>query len=332
MIEFLSDKSWLAPQIDFLLFLQNIRTTNFPMFDNLFLSITKIGEFWVPALVSAIVYWVIDMKAGIYLFSLSSYNVFVAQIFKMVACVYRPWVLSDKIQPVKKALALAFGYSFPSGHSAQAASLLGGLAFLIREKLLASILLVALVFAVGFSRMWLGVHTPQDVIVGLLIGFSLVFILNYVINWAEENKNRYLYLIGITNFMVLLILLYICYFNSYPVDYINGEILVNPYSSIKATVWCYGYVCGILNGAFLCRRYFPFDTKLLNLKTKFLKAALGSLFLIVLMKFSMIFLTGEGYNFKVAFIIPFLCGLFVTAIYPYVFDKFKNLAKILTKN
>ncbi len=321
MIEFLSNSNWINPQIDFLLALQNIRNVHFGMFDNLFLSITIIGEFWLPALICAIIYWCIDVKSGIFMFSLSCYNVLLSQLFKMIACVYRPWVLSDKMQPVKKALTLAIGYSFPSGHSAQASALLGGLAFLLRKKILFSILLVLFVFLVGFSRLWLGVHTPQDVIVGLLIGFFLVFILNYVINWAEKNKTRYLYLMGVTNIAILVILIYICYFNSYPIDYVNGKLLVNPYSSIKATVWCYGYIGGILNGIFLCRKFFPFEVNSLSLKTKFLKGIVGGTCLILLFKLSMLFLTTACYSFKIVFLAPFLCGFFITAIYPYLFSK-----------
>lgn len=320
MIECLSNNNWLMPQIDCLLYLQNLRVCHFSMFDNLFLSITIIGEFWLPTLICAIVYWCVDLKSGIYLFSLSAYNVFFAQLFKMMACVYRPWVLSDKMHPVSKAVTFAKGYSFPSGHSAQASALLGGIAWLLRKKFLVAILLILLVLTVGFSRMWLGVHTPQDVVIGLLIGFSLIFILNAIINWAERNTNRYLYLSGITNFFIIVALVYICYINSYPLDYINGELLVNPHNSILTTIWCYGYVAGILNGAFLCRRFFPFNPNSNSIITRLIVAVIGSILVIFLLKFAAIFLICD-HGFKLAFIVSFACGLIITAIYPYIFLK-----------
>lgn len=328
MIEFLSNSDWISPQIDFLLILQNIRVSHFNMFDNLFLSITAIGEFWLPTLICALVYWCVDFKSGIYLFSLSAYNVFFAQLFKMIACVYRPWVLSDKIQPVKKALALAIGYSFPSGHSAQASALLGGIALLVRKKIFISILLVILVLIVGFSRLWLGVHTPQDVVIGLLIGFSLVFILNSMINWAEKNTNRYLYIFGVTNILILIALIYICYFNSYPIDYVNGKLLVNPYGSIHTTVWCYGYIAGILDGIFICRRFFPFNPHEYSLKTKITKAIIGSIVAFTLVKFASQFLTSGDYNFKITFMVPFICGIFITAVFPYIFYRIKIIKNV----
>ena len=74
MIESLSNPEWINPQIDFLLFLQNIRLNCSDIIDKFFLSITIFGEFWLPTLICAIVYWCIDFKAGIYLFSLEGFN------------------------------------------------------------------------------------------------------------------------------------------------------------------------------------------------------------------------------------------------------------------
>ena len=323
MIEHLSNECWINTQIDFLLFLQNIRTSHFNYLNDLFLSITIIGEFWLPTVICAIVYWCIDLKAGIYLFSLSSINMFFAHLFKMLACVYRPWVLSEKIHPVDKAIALAAGYSFPSGHSAQASALLGGLAFLNRKKVWLAVLLVLFVFLVGFSRMWLGVHTPQDVIVGFLIGFSLVFILNSVINWAEKNPNRYLYLLGLLNTAIILVLIYICYFNCYPMDYVNGKLLVDPHHSVQVSIYCFAYVSGVLSGAFLCRRYFPYNPKDGSIKERFSRGIIGAAIVIILFKLAMKYLFCGACDFKIVFLLSFLSGFFITAIYPFIFSKIK---------
>jgi len=323
MIEFLTNNSWLSPQIDFLLFLQNLRVSHFSMFDNFFLSVTIIGEFWLPLTICAIVYWCIDFKSGIYLFSLSSFNVYFAHLIKMIACVYRPWVLSDKIKPVQKAIALAAGYSFPSGHSSQASAILGGLAFLLRKKVLISILLILYVLLVGFSRMWLGVHTPQDVVVGFLIGFSLVFVTNFIINWAEKNKDRYLYLFSAVNLLIILALIYICYFNTYPSDFVNGELLVNTRHSIQTVVFCYGNISGLLSGLFLCRRFFPFNPKDVSIKRRLIRGIIGATIIIISFKFGVINLFCKECDFKIVYFFSFLEGFFVTAIYPLIFSKMR---------
>lgn len=325
MIDCLSNPDWINPQIDVLLFLQKIRLGLPEVIDKLFLSITIFGEFWLPTIICAIVYWCVDFKAGVYLFSLESINVFLAHLFKMLACVYRPWILDNRIQPSKLAVAFAKGYSFPSGHSVMSSSVLGGLAYVLRKKKLISVLLVCLVLLVGFSRLWLGVHTPQDVICGLTIGFILVFALNPLINWAEKDKNRYLYLLGIINILVVLALIYVYYFNTYRMDYVSGELLVDPQKLKYNSVIVYSYALGLLNGCFLCRRFFMFEPKEVSVKRRILRGFLGILAVILLLKYVLEYFIMNVADLKSGVISMFLTGLFVTLIYPVIFTKIKKL-------
>ncbi len=325
MIEFLSDESWIRPQIDFLLYLQNIRMQHSEIFNRLFLSVTAIGEYWLPSLICAIYYWGISAKEGTCLFSLCGFSFLFNQFFKMLACVYRPWVLSDKIVPVESATTYARGYSFPSGHSSMAASVVGGLAFILRHKIVWSILLILLVLVVGFSRLWLGVHTPQDVCAGLLTGLFLVFLANFLINRAEKNKNGYLYLLAVINILAVAALIYICYFNQFPRDYVNGELLVNPDRAVRSTIICYGYSLGIINGAFLCRRFFPFDAKAGDIKTRIIRCLVGTILLMFLLICPLEICFRGNLNYKLIFLFPLLMGLCITAGYPLVFSKIKFL-------
>ncbi|WP_150268479.1 phosphatase PAP2 family protein [Paenibacillus tepidiphilus] len=70
-------------------------------------------------------------------------------------------------------LAEAAGYSFPSGHSMAAFTLYGVLAYLLwrhtrsrKERLLLILFAVLMTLGIGWSRIYLGVHYPSDVIGG----------------------------------------------------------------------------------------------------------------------------------------------------------------------
>ncbi len=81
----------------------------------------------------------------------------------------------------------AGSYSFPSGHTnfafATATSL--SLAF---PKWYIVVPAYAYAAAVGYSRMYLGVHYPSDVLVGALIGIGSSFLTFHAQKWIHKNK------------------------------------------------------------------------------------------------------------------------------------------------
>ncbi len=325
MIDCLSCPAWINPQIDFLLFLQNIRVHYPEAWDKFFLSVTIFGEFWLPTLICAIVYWCLDFKAGIYLFTLESFNIFLTHLFKMIACVYRPWVLSTRIQPSALAIPLAKGYSFPSGHSAMSSSVLGGCAYLLRKNKILCAFLVCLILLVGFSRLWLGVHTPQDVVCGLSIGLILIFAGNYIINWAQKDKNRYMYLLTAINILSILILVYLNCFNTYRTDYISGELLVDPQKLKYVTLVVYAFSLGIINGCFLCAKFCPFNPKDASVIRRIARGITGSIFLILMSQFIVKPIIINIIDIKIGVTLMFLVGLSVTLFYPLIFTRLNKI-------
>ena len=328
MIDCLSNPNWISPQIDFLLFLQQYRVGILEHFDKFFLSITTFGEYWFPSLLAAIVYWCIDFRAGIYLFSLEGINALLSHLLKMIACVYRPWVLDSRINPSELAVPYAKGYSFPSGHSSMSSSVIGGLAYLLRKHKVICTLLIGLVLLIGFSRMWLGVHTPQDVIGGFSIGLILIFAINKIINLAEQNKKIYWYFLGIINVLTVLSLIYVCYFNTYRMDYINGELLVDPKQSIYLTFVIFGYGLGLINGCFLCRLLCPFEIKDIPIKTRVLRGVIGGLGIFVLLKLAFNYIIMNTFPMRYAILGTFLIGITITLFYPLIFTCVEKILKL----
>ena len=331
MLEFLTSPNWLNPQIDFVVYLQNIRMQIGPIFDDFLIWISRFGEIEFPLIFICMIYWCFDFKSGLYLFSLNALGIFAGQFLKMTACIYRPWVLSDSIRPVEAAFKNAGGYSFPSGHSQLAASNWGGMAFIVAKKnKILSLFLIFLILLVGFSRLYLGVHIPQDVCAGLLIGLVLIFAINALINYCEKNKNRYLYLLCIVNILIGLFLWYVIA-KDYPIDYVNGKLLVNPHKAISNSVIYAGWISGIISGVCLCARFFPFDPKSVSKKTRAIRGIVG-----LILAFSILPLVQYTFDnhmrFRYAFSLIFAIGFVLTAVYPFIFTRLEGLSKVIQKS
>ena len=117
-------------------------------------------------------YWNKDKRAGLYTLVAYYFCMVFTPLIKLTACVYRPWIRDSRIVPAGNAIETATGYSFPSGHTSTAAPLAGGMAVTFWKDKKTRWLSVVLVFCVlltGFSRNYLGVHTPQDVFVAICL-------------------------------------------------------------------------------------------------------------------------------------------------------------------
>ncbi len=156
----------------FLWLLEKIRT---PLLDDLMQFITYFGQEMVIIAVICTLYWCVDKRFAYLL----GFNYFTAglcvQVLKITFRVPRPWILDPDFHAVKSALPGATGYSFPSGHTQGATSLFFPLALRSQRKGM-KILYVLAFILIGFSRMYLGCHTPKDVLVsmGLSMGIALI--------------------------------------------------------------------------------------------------------------------------------------------------------------
>jgi len=89
-------------------------------------------------------------------------------LIKLIIARPRPQVLN---------LVAENGYSFPSGHAMVATGFYGLLIYIIHKKMknkiiktLSIIMLAVLIFLIGLSRIYLGVHYATDIIGGFVIG------------------------------------------------------------------------------------------------------------------------------------------------------------------
>ena len=177
--------------MEFLRFLESIRT---PVGDALMSFITLFGEETLFIVLALVFFWCVDKKRGYYLLFTCFTGTICIQFLKMTFRIPRPWVLDPNFTIVESAREAATGYSFPSGHTQCAAGLWGGIARSAKKRAV-QIGGVVLLLLVGLSRMYLGVHTPLDVLVSL--GIAAVVILGlYWVVYLGFDKPKRIYIAG----------------------------------------------------------------------------------------------------------------------------------------
>lgn len=310
--------TWLNWQIDYLLFLQCFRDSSGHIFDRFFLFITTFGEITIPIFIICSLYWAINKKAGQFLLWNYLFGFITNQLVKVSACIYRPWILDSRIKPLAAAIPAATGYSFPSGHTAGAMSVWGGLAVSFWKNKWVRYISIAIVLCVMFSRNYLGVHTPQDVVVSFLLSCFVLYGTYKLINWEEQDKNRDLIVLGTVFTVTVLTVLYI-YLKNYPIHYLFGKILYDPNPIKTDSLLRSGFLLGAFTGWILEKRFIIFNPETGTNIKKVLRVIVGLIL--------MVGLHNCGQNcgdmgILYGFVQHFIMGLFITCLYPFLIKRF----------
>ena len=244
--------------IQYLLWLQDLRNASGGMFDELFNSLSKFTVDIMP-LLPFIIFWCVDKKWGYRFISIWGLGEIVNGLIKLTVCAYRPWIKSDLIEPAGDSNTAATGYSFPSGHTRTATTNYGTIFVWQKDKRRwLAVLSGVLIVLTGFSRNYLGVHTPQDVIVAFIESVILIFAVMAVYKKVEGNEKLIdiLTIVGVV--FVLASLAYIT-FKSYPMDYdAAGKLLVDPKKMMNDCYKACGSFLGFLIGSYVDRHYIHF--------------------------------------------------------------------------
>lgn len=233
-----------------LYFLESIRI---PVLDAFMLLITRLGEETAFLVMALIIFWCVDKRQGYYLMSVGFLGTMANQFLKIVCRVPRPWVLDENFTILEQAREAATGYSFPSGHSQNAVSTFGAIAVCTGNKIV-KYLCIAVCVLVPLSRMYIGVHTPWDVLVGAALAAALLILLKKPVLKGSDATMRVL-----LTAMVLLSALQLAFveFWTFPAD-VDAE---NLESALKNAYTMLGCTCGISAVWYAERKYVAFSAK-----------------------------------------------------------------------
>ena len=183
--------------------IQGLQTLS-PALDGFMGAVTFLGkiEFYIifiPAL-----YWCMDQSLGLRILFILILTDIPASSFKHLLHEPRPYWLGGV-----KALADEPSYGIPSSHASNTLAVWGLVSYTVKKTWIWVFTIIFLLL-IGFSRLYLGVHFPQDVLGGWLLGLLMLFLFikyeSRFLDWWGQMTEGVQILLGFV-FSVSLILL-----------------------------------------------------------------------------------------------------------------------------
>lgn len=270
--------------INYLLWLQNFRNS--------------INDAWTPfmewvsmfsttylILLPVFIYWCFSKRKGLY--ALVSYYLcmVITPITKLTVCAYRPWIRDSRILPAGDAITTATGYSFPSGHTTTCGPLAGGVAVNAwqdrRTRWFAPIL-VLWVLLTAFSRNYLGVHTPQDVFVAIVISVLSLIVTAKLFAYLDAHPEKEDgFLLG--GFIFCWVAIAYFTFKGYPMDMnAEGKLIVDPQKMMIDGYGDLGKMMGFIVARYIEKKWIRYQPPKFN--AAIAVVAVAGLVLMVMLK------------------------------------------------
>ena len=161
-------------------------------------NLSAFGEQLLLVVIMGFLYWGLDKEFGKYV----GVNVLVVNVWnpmiKNVVMRLRPYFVPGYNVKLLRLVdegadamdVAAQGYSFPSGHSANAVTVYGSLAAHEKKRKLLWVPALVLPLLVGFSRVFVGAHFPTDVLCGWLLGALIVALIPWL---RRKITNRWVF-------------------------------------------------------------------------------------------------------------------------------------------
>ena len=298
--------------------LESIRT---PFFDKLMGLVTNIGGESVFIAAAIIVFWCLSKSCGYYMMTVGFAGTIINQFLKLWFRIPRPWVKDPNFTIVESARAEATGYSFPSGHTQNAFAVFGAPARFFKNTAL-RIIFILLIALTAFSRMYVGVHTPLDVGVSLIVGTILVFVIYPFFRDMDKSPKKVYIIFSI---FIVLAAAFVAFVELYdfPAD-IDAENYASGLKSAYMILFC---AIGLMLTFFIDTKYVHFPTQAVWW-AQIIKVVVGLAILLALksvLKAPLLALFG-GHSIAHG-VRYFIVILFAGIVWPMTFKFFAKLGK-----
>lgn len=299
--------TWL---MDMLRGIAGIRT---PFMDGVMSAVSELGNEMAFIVIGLILLWCADKKFGYRFLLVFTAGGVINQLLKAIFMIPRPWVIEPDFQIVEAAREGATGFSFPSGHAQSATLMYGMLAGRIKRAW-AYVLAAILIIVVGFSRMYLGVHTLLDVVVAIIVSLIVIGVFELLFKRFGDGPRAYSVMSGLVALAMLGVLIFVMSY-CVKVEYDATQV--------KDVCVFFGLACGLFAGSFVEMRYVNFDEHA-KWWVQIIKAVVG-IALILGLRIGLkplLALISESPFMDIARY--FIMSFFAAAVYPLFFKLFKK--------
>lgn len=298
-----------------LYFLESLRI---PVLNEIMLLITTLGEETAFLVTAMILFWCVNKYTGYYVLSVGFIGTLSNQFLKLIFRVPRPWVIDSEFTILEQAREAANGYSFPSGHTQSAVGTFGGIAYVTKNRWV-RVCAIIIAILVPFSRMYIGVHTPLDVLVAAAMALMLILLLEPIVLRSEHKGLNYL-----LGFMLVLAVAFLCYVEFWPFpENIDAHNLA---SGLKNAYTLLGALLGLIVVYIVDEKWLNFSTNAVWW-AQILKVVGGLLLVLAVkagLKTPLNFLFGESAGRAIRY---FLIVIVAGILWPLTFKWFAKLGK-----
>ena len=295
-----------------------------PTLDGVMYFFTFLGRVEFYLLIAPFIYWAIDKRLGIRALLILVATDVITSSFKLLFHQPRPYWIGGV-----QELSQESSYGIPSSHASDSLAVGGYLAYRAKKNWFWVVMSIV-IFFVGISRLYLGVHFPHDVLFGWLIGTTVLRVginqSNQIAAWARSKPLSSQVGIGfVLSLAIVLLAILIRFLIAGMPDPVSWSQFSTEARSITHSFTLAGALFGAITGYALMRQYAPFLPGETSIK-RALSYAIGIIVLLLIYEgldvaFSAITADETILGYVLRYIRYMLLTIWVTFGAPWVFLK-----------